>query len=123
MGLLRFSKKKKHNSEAQSLHSQLRFSLSLACEQALHLGDIVKDRRPRGTRGETRKRGARDRKDPLSRGSLCSHATLSSIIIGTLSSNDADGNENVKKNNRFYLQNNNFARAPTGGPDVVCVTE
>ena len=41
-------------------------------EQALHLGDIVKNRHSRGTRQETRKRGARERKDPLSRGSLCS---------------------------------------------------
>ena len=31
--------------------------------------------------------------------------------IGTLRSNDADGDENVKKNNRFYEQNNSFARA------------
>ena len=36
--------------------------------------------------------------------------------IGTLRSNDADGEENVKKkkqkkNNRFYEQNNSFARA------------
>ena len=31
--------------------------------------------------------------------------------IGTLRSNDADGNENVKKNNWFNKQNNNFARA------------
>ena len=30
--------------------------------------------------------------------------------IGTLRSNDADGNENVKKNNWFNKQNNNFAR-------------
>ena len=29
--------------------------LALACEQALHLGDIVKSRRTRGTREETRK--------------------------------------------------------------------
>ena len=34
-----------------------------------------------------------------------------SPIIGTLRSNDADGNEDVKKNNRFNKQNNNFARA------------
>ena len=32
-------------------------------------------------------------------------------ILGTLQSNDADNNENVKKNNTFYKQNNNFARA------------
>ena len=32
-------------------------------------------------------------------------------LIGTLRSNDADGDENVKKNNRFYKQNNSFARA------------
>ena len=62
MGLLRFSKKKKHNSEAQSLHSQLRFSLSLVCEQALHLGDIVKDRRPRGTPGGNAKAGREGQK-------------------------------------------------------------
>ena len=34
------------------------------------------------------------------------------LLLGTLRSNDADGNENVKKtNNRFNKQNNNFARA------------
>ena len=32
-------------------------------------------------------------------------------IVGTLRSNDAEDNENVKKNNRFNKQNNNFARA------------
>ena len=31
-------------------------------------------------------------------------------LIWTLRSNDTDGNENVKKTNRFYKQNNNFAR-------------
>ena len=34
-----------------------------------------------------------------------------SSSVGTLRSNDADGNENVKKNNWFNKQNNNFARA------------
>ena len=34
-----------------------------------------------------------------------------SFLTGTLRSNDADGDENVKKNNRFYRKNNNFARA------------
>ena len=35
-----------------------------------------------------------------------------SSSVGTLRSNDANGNENVKKkNNRFCKQNNNFARA------------
>ena len=38
-------------------------------------------------------------------------AVASSDRIGTLRSNDADGNENVKKNNRVYKQNNNFAPA------------
>ena len=33
------------------------------------------------------------------------------MTIGTLRSNDADDNVNVKKNNRFNRQNNNFARA------------
>ena len=33
------------------------FQRFLACEQALPLGDIVKSRRTRGTREETRKRG------------------------------------------------------------------
>ena len=33
------------------------------------------------------------------------------MIIGTLRNYDGDGNENVKKNNRFNEQNNNFARA------------
>ena len=32
-------------------------------------------------------------------------------LLGTLRSNDAVGNENVKKTNRFNKQNNNFARA------------
>ena len=32
--------------------------------------------------------------------------------LGSLRSNDADGNEKVKKNNWFNKQNNNFARAP-----------
>ena len=32
-------------------------------------------------------------------------------LLGTLRSNDADGNENVIKNNTFNKQNNNFARA------------
>ena len=33
-------------------------------------------------------------------------------ILGTLRSNDADDNENVKKKNNFFnYQNNNFARA------------
>ena len=31
----------------------------IACGQALHLGDIVKSRRVRGTREETRKQGVR----------------------------------------------------------------
>ena len=34
---------------------------TLACEQALHLGDIVKSTRARGTREETRLRGAAPR--------------------------------------------------------------
>ena len=34
-----------------------------------------------------------------------------SYLLGTLRSNDADGKKNVKKTNRFYKQNNNFARA------------
>ena len=33
------------------------------------------------------------------------------MISGTLRSNDADGNENVKKASWFNKQNNNFARA------------
>ena len=33
------------------------------------------------------------------------------LTIRTLRSNDADGNENVKKNNWFNKQKNNFARA------------
>ena len=33
------------------------------------------------------------------------------MTLGTLRSNDADGNKNVKKTNRFNKQNNNFARA------------
>ena len=38
-------------------------------------------------------------------------ATTAANDSGTLRSNDADGDENVKKNNRFYKQNNSFARA------------
>ena len=37
----------------------------IACEQALHLGDIVKSTRARGTREETRLRGAGKRKGEL----------------------------------------------------------
>ena len=33
------------------------------------------------------------------------------LVLGSLRSNDADGNENVKKNNWFNEHNNNFARA------------
>ena len=32
------------------------------------------------------------------------------FLLGTLRSNDADGYENVKKNQRFNKQNNNFER-------------
>ena len=32
------------------------------------------------------------------------------FISGTLRFNDADGKENVKKNNKFYKRNDNFAR-------------
>ena len=42
-------------------------------------------------------------------------AVIGSVIIlfqlGTLRSNDANGNDNVQKNNWFYKQNDNFARA------------
>ena len=31
------------------------------------------------------------------------------VLVGTLRFNDADSNENVKKNNRFNKQNNNLA--------------
>ena len=41
----------------------------------------------------------------------CSTTSAVQLLLGTLRSNDADGNENVKKNNRFYKQNINFARA------------
>ena len=44
---------------------QLATSKLLACEQALHLWDIVKRRRARGTREETPKRGAGYRKESL----------------------------------------------------------
>jgi len=52
----------------------------MACEQALLLGDIVKSRRARGTRKETRKRGLGERKafpQPLARLNrrACSQAT------------------------------------------------
>ena len=36
--------------------------LTIACEQALHLGDIVKSTRARGTREETRLRGGGEEK-------------------------------------------------------------
>ena len=42
-------------------------------------------------------------------------AVIGSVIIllqlGTWRSNDANGNDNVQKNNWFYKQNDNFARA------------
>ena len=44
---------------------QLATSKLLACEQALHLWDIVKSRRARGTREETPKRGAGKGKESL----------------------------------------------------------
>ena len=49
-----------------------------ACEQALHLGDIVKSELARGTREETRKRGAGRRELARSRAArpnktACSH--------------------------------------------------
>ena len=86
MGLLRFSKK--HNSEAQSPPLHLRFLLSLACEQAFHLGDIVKSRRTRSTRGEAKgdaKAGHGGGKGPplaraFSRGLLCS-PKLESLLV------------------------------------------
>ena len=36
---------------------------------------------------------------------------VKNFSVGTVRSNDADGDENVKKNNSFHNQNNNFARA------------
>ena len=42
--------------------------LLLACEHALHFGGVVKSRRARGTREETRKRGVRERTKGFSRG-------------------------------------------------------
>ena len=42
---------------------------------------------------------------------LRSERVALSLLLGTLRFNDADSNENVKKNNRSYRQNNNFARA------------
>ena len=44
---------------------QLATSKLLACEQALHLWDIVKSRRARGTREETPKRQVGKRKESL----------------------------------------------------------
>ena len=41
----------------------------------------------------------------------------------TFRCDDGEGNENVKTKNMFDKKNNNFTRATTGGPDVVCVTE
>ena len=54
---------------------QLATSKLLACEQALHLWDIVKSRRARGTREETPKRGAGD---GVEKGELGMIALLSS---------------------------------------------
>ena len=34
-----------------------------------------------------------------------------SSLLGTLRSDDGDGNDDVKKSDRFNIQNNNFARA------------
>ena len=42
-------------SKAQKIRGKGVTRLVLACEQALHLGNIVKSRRVRGTREETRK--------------------------------------------------------------------
>ena len=42
---------------------------------------------------------------------LRSERVALSLLLGTVRFNDADSNENVKKNNRSYRQNNNFARA------------
>ena len=53
--------------------------LFLACKQALHLWDIVKSRRARGTRKETRKRGLGKRKafpQPLAQSSRSSIGEL-----------------------------------------------
>ena len=41
---------------------EIPLDITVACEQALHLGDIVKSTRARGTREETRLRGAGKRK-------------------------------------------------------------
>ena len=62
------------------IDSQCLGSHFMACEQALLLGDIVKSRRARGTRKETRKRGLGERKafpQPLARLNrrACSQAT------------------------------------------------
>ena len=43
--------------------------------------------------------------------SSSSSSRSSPSSLGTLRFNDAEGNKNVKKNNRFYEQNNNFVRA------------
>ena len=59
----------------------------------------------REARERRREGGARGRERTPSRAAhfarpnrkACSQATLSSILIGTLSSNDADSNENIKK--------------------------
>ena len=45
----------------------------VACGQALQLGDIVKSRRARGTREETRMRGAEERKESLQRSLIDFH--------------------------------------------------
>ena len=36
---------------------------------------------------------------------------MASYIVGSFSSDDSDGKEDVKKSNRFVTQNDNFARA------------
>ena len=42
---------------------------------------------------------------------LYHRGTKAVTLIGSFSKDDGDGNEDVKKNNRFVAQNKNFARA------------
>ena len=41
----------------------------------------------------------------------CFLVAVAVVVAGSFSNDDGDGNQDVKNNNRFITQNNNFARA------------
>ena len=41
----------------------------------------------------------------------CFLVAVAVVVAGSFSNDDGDGNQDVKKSNRFITQNNNFARA------------